>query len=348
MKKVLFVLVATAMVLAASSATYAADQKAAAPSGNEMAILGVAPMAAPAVKRTAPAHVVVELETTEKIGQLKHPLADQPMGYEFWTFNGTVPGPMIRVRVGDTVELHLKNHKGSKNAHSIDLHSVWGQGGGAKHTQTKAGENTAIEFKATTSGVFVYHCATTDIPQHIANGMYGLIVVDPETPLPKVDHEYYIMQGEYYPAGKRGEGNAKKVSPYSKTKALDEHPEYVLFNAMSDGGKLEAKTGETVRLYVGNGGPNLTSAFHVIGAIFDKVYPEGALAEPHSNVQTTVIPPGGAAVVDMKIRTAANYILVDHAINRAISKGGVAILAVAGEDKPEIYKELKTGAPGGH
>ncbi|MBI3581965.1 MAG: multicopper oxidase domain-containing protein [Nitrospinae bacterium] len=348
MKKILFVIVAMIMVFATRSAAYAADQKVAAAPGNEKAILGVAPMAAPAVKRTAPAHVVVELETIEKVGQLKHPLADQPMGYQFWTFNGTVPGPMIRVRVGDTVELHLTNNKASKNTHSIDLHAVWGQGGGANYTQTPAGGDTAIEFKATTPGAFIYHCATTDIPMHIANGMYGMIVVDPETPLPKVDHEYYIMQGEYYPAGKRGEANTKKVSLYSKTKALDERPEYVLFNAMSDGGKLEAKTGETVRLYVGNGGPNLTSAFHVIGAIFDKVYPEGALSDPHSNVQTTVIPPGGAAVVDMKIRTAANYILVDHAINRAISKGGVAILAVAGEDKPEIYKGLKKGGPGGH
>lgn len=315
---------------------------------DEKAVLGVAPMAAPAVKRKAPAHVVVELETVEKVGQLKHPLAGQPMDYEFWTFNGTVPGPMIRVRVGDTVEIHVKNSKASKNAHSIDLHAVWGQGGGAKHTQTLPGAETAIQFKATTPGAFVYHCATNDIPTHIANGMYGLIVVDPEKPLPKVDHEYYIMQGEYYPAGKRGDAKATGVQPYSKDKALDEHPEYVLFNAMSDGGKLEAKTGETVRLYVGNGGPNLTSAFHVIGAIFDKIYPEGALSDPHSNVQTTVIPPGGAAVVEMKIRTAANYILVDHAINRAISKGGVAILTVAGEDKPEIYKPLKEGAAGGH
>jgi nitrite reductase (NO-forming) len=314
----------------------------------ERAVLGVAPMVPSPITRTEPAMVVVELETVEKMGQLKHPLSGQAMDYQFWTFGGTVPGPFIRVRVGDTVELHLKNNKSSKNLHSIDLHAVWGQGGGAKASQTIPGGETGFAFKVLNPGLFVYHCATSDIPMHIANGMYGLILVEPEGGLPKVDREYYIMQGEFYPAGKRGDASLTGVQPYSKDKALDEHPEYVLFNAMSDGGKLEAKVGETVRIFVGNGGPNLTSGFHIIGAILDKVYPEGDLSSPHLNVQTTVIPPGGAAVVEMQIRTAANFIMVDHAINRAMSKGAVSILAVPGDGNPEVFKPLKSGAPGGH
>lgn len=314
----------------------------------ERAALGVAPMVPPPITRTEPAKILVELETTEVAGQLKHPLTKQAMDYQFWTFNGTVPGPFIRVRVGDTVELHVKNSKSSKNLHSIDLHAVWGQGGGAKASQTVPGGETGFIFKTMNPGLFVYHCATSDIPMHIANGMYGLILVEPEGGLPKVDREYYIMQGEFYPAGKREDATLTGIQPYSKAKALDEHPEFVLFNAMSDGGKLEAKTGETVRIFVGNGGPNLTSGFHIIGAIFDKVYPEGDLSAPHSNIQTTVIPPGGATIVEMQIRTAANYIMVDHAINRAMTKGAVSILAVPGEDNPEVFKSVKPGAPGGH
>jgi nitrite reductase (NO-forming) len=314
----------------------------------ENAVLATAPSVPPPITRKAPATVTVELETVEKVGQLKHPLTGQTMDYNFWTFNGTVPGPFIRVRAGDTVEVHMKNHAKSKNIHSVDFHAVWGQGGGAKATQTLPGGMTAFSFKAMNPGIFVYHCATTDIPTHIANGMYGLILVEPEAGLSKVDHEFYVMQGEFYPAGKLGDPKLTGVQPYSQDKALDEKPEYVLFNALTDGGKMEAKVGETVRLFVGNGGPNLTSGFHTIGAIFDTVYPEGDLGAPHSSIQTTVIPPGGAAVVEMLMRVPANFIMVDHAINRAISKGGVAILSVTGADVPEIFKPLKPGAAGGH
>lgn len=312
----------------------------------EKAILTSAPMVPPAITRTTPATVIIEMETVEKVGQLKHPLTGASVDYQFWTFNGTVPGPMARVRAGDTVEFRLKNNAASKNIHSIDIHAVTGQGGGANASQTIPGGNTAFKWLAMNPGIYIYHCATAHIPTHIANGMYGLLLVEPEKGLSRVDREYHVVQGEYYPAGKAGD---KGLQAFSKEKALNENPEYVLFNAMSDGGKLEAKTGETVRIYVGNGGPNLTSAFHIIGEIFDTVYPEGAMGSaPNKNVQTTLIPPGGASIVEFKVEVPANYILVDHAIFRAIDKGGVAILSATGDENSDVYKPLKAGASGGH
>lgn len=343
------VILMVSMFLAMPSGVMAAEEKAK-KAAEEKAILTTAPLVPPAITRKKSATVIVDLETTEKQGQLKHPLTGEAVDYVFWTFGGTVPGPMARVRVGDTVEFHLKNNATSKNIHSIDIHAVTGQGGGASASQTPPGKDTAFRWKALNPGLYVYHCATTDIPTHIANGMYGLLLVEPEKGLSKVDKEYYVMQGEYYPAGKRGEKlEGDKPQAFSKEKALAEQPEYVLFNAMSAGGKMEAKKGETVRLYVGNGGPNLTSAFHVIGEIFDRVYPEGAMGStPNKNVQTTLIPPGGAAIVELKVEVPSNLILVDHAIFRAITKGGVAILSVTGDPNPDVYQPLKAGAAGGH
>ncbi|MBI5469630.1 MAG: nitrite reductase, copper-containing [Deltaproteobacteria bacterium] len=301
------------------------------------AALGTPPNVAPSLNRNEPAKVVVRIETKEK----KMRLADG-VEYNFWTFGETVPGPFVRVRVGDTVELHLKNSIDSKNSHSIDLHAVTGQGGGAAATQTLPGGETVIEWKALNPGIFVYHCATSDIPTHIANGMYGLIYVEPEGGLPPVDHEYYVMQGDFYTKGKNGE---KGLQAFSVEKANDEKPEYVVFNgsvgALTGPGALKAKVGETIRLFVGNGGPNMTSAFHVIGEIFDKVYIEGA-SEASRNLQTTLIPPGGAAIVELKVDTPAKYILVDHAITRAIHKGAVGILEVSGEPN-DILKSIKKG-----
>lgn len=308
----------------------------------ETAVLTSPPNVPPAITRTEPAKVIVNLETTEQVGEL-----EPGVQYEFWTFGGTVPGPMIRVRVGDTVDFHLKNNPKSKNVHSIDLHSVNGQGGGAAASQTKPGEETAFQWKALNPGIYVYHCATAPIPTHIANGMYGLILVEPEGGMSKVDKEYYVMQGDFYPEGKAGK---KGLHKFSLEKGRMEHPEYVVFNgkkaALTGPNTLKAKVGDNVRLYVGNGGPNLTSAFHVIGEIFDKVYQEGSIGsnKPAENVQTTLVPPGGAAIVEMHIDTKANYILVDHAIFRVFEKGAVGILEVSGDENPDVFKPLKTGA----
>lgn len=336
-KKLVMPFIAAAISLTVSGNIQAAE---------ENAILTSPPNVPPAITRTEPAKVIIEMETIEKKGRL----ADG-VEYEFWTFNGTVPGPFARVREGDTVEFALKNSKSSKNIHSIDIHAVNGPGGGAKATQTTPGGKTAFQWKAVNPGIYVYHCASAHIPTHIANGMYGLLLVEPQGGLPEVDHEYYIMQGDFYTAGKNGE---KGLQAFSVEKARAEHPEYVLFNgstgALTGDGALTAKVGETVRLYVGNGGPNLVSAFHVIGEIFDLVYQQGAVgSEPAKNVQTTLIPAGGAAIVEFKVDVPGAYILVDHSIFRAIDKGAVGILSVTGDDQPEVFKPLKAGTGGsGH
>lgn len=309
------------------------------PAQEERAQLLPPPAVPPAITRTTPATVVVELNTVEKTGKLA-----EGVEYNFWTFNGSVPGPFIRVRVGDTLEMRLHNDKSSKNPHSIDLHAVTGPGGGAKATATLAGGTTSFKAKMMNPGLYVYHCATPDIPTHVANGMYGLILVEPEGGLPPVDHEYYVVQGDFYTKGKTGE---KGTQDFSVDKLNDELPTYVVFNgekgALTGKNTLKAKVGDTVRLFVGNGGPNLVSSFHVIGEIFDKVYIEGS-TDAVKNIQTTLIPAGGAAIVDFKVDYPGAYILVDHSISRALHKGAVGILEVSGEPNSEIFNPTKAGA----
>jgi nitrite reductase (NO-forming) len=186
------------------------------------AILTSAPTVPPPVDRPGNAKVIVSLETTETKGTL----ADG-VQYTFWTFGGTVPGPFVRVRVGDIVQIRLKNAEKSLHPHSIDLHAVTGPGGGAAVTQLGPGQAGAFEFKALNPGLYVYHCATPSVPEHIANGMYGLILVEPEKGLPRVDREYYVMQGEFYT---RGKTLAPGLQPIDRAKLSAERPEYVVFN----------------------------------------------------------------------------------------------------------------------
>lgn len=277
--------------------------------------------------------VDVELETVELEGQL----ADGTV-YHYWTFDRQVPGPMIRVRVGDTVKLTLANSAESSNIHSIDLHAVTGPGGGAVALQVPPGGSKSITFKALNPGVYIYHCATPHIPTHIANGMYGLIVVEPEGGLAPVDREFYLVQGEIYTATDRG---APGVVSYDFAEMVDENPDYVTFNgavnALTGDHAMQAEVGERIRLFIGNGGPNLVSSFHVIGEIFDVVHDQGA-SEGSTNVQTTLIPAGGAAWVEFTADVPGDYILVDHAITRSIDKGALAILTVTGDSDPSIYE----------
>ena len=326
MKLAVVVLIGLMVSFGISNSSYAAD---------EVAKLTTAPAVPPALNRAGGANVTVELETIEKKGML----ADG-VEYTFWTYGGTVPGPFIRVKEGDNVTFSLKNSKDSKNIHSIDLHAVTGQGGGAKATQTPPGGKTAFLWKALNAGLYVYHCASPHIPTHIANGMYGLILVEPADGLPKVDKEFYVVQGDFYTKGKTGE---KGLQAFDIEKARAEQPTYVKFNAVATPGNMKANVGDSVRIYVGNGGPNLTSSFHIIGEIFDKVYPEGAIGggSPVHNVQTTSVPAGGSSIVEFKVDVPANYILVDHAIFRAIDKGAVAIIEGAGAEQPNIFKPLK-------
>lgn len=257
--------------------------------------------------------------------------------YNYWTFGGTVPGSFIRTRVGDEVEFTLANHPDNKLPHNIDLHAVTGPGGGATSSFVAPGHSKTFSFKTLNPGLYVYHCATAPVGMHIANGMYGLILVEPEGGLPPVDKEYYIMQGDFYTKGENGEPG---LQAFDMNKAVDEDADYVVFNgsvnALTGDNAITANVGETVRLFVGNGGPNLTSSFHVIGEIFDNVHIEGG-SNINTNVQTTSIPAGGAAIVDFKVDVPGTFILVDHAIFRAFNKGALGMLKVTGDENKKLY-----------
>ena len=282
----------------------------------------------------APQHITYDLLTTEVEGKLS-----DGSSYRYWTFDNKVPGPFLRIRVGDTVTVNLKNREDSVNIHSIDFHSVTGPGGGAAVTQVAPGQTKSFTFKALNPGVFVYHCATPMVAHHISNGMYGLILVEPEGGLPKVDKEFYVMQGELYTAQKHGSSGLQE---FSLDKLLDEKPEHLMFNGSMDAltktFKMEADVGDTVRIFFGVGGPNLTSSFHVIGEIFDRVYDLASLTSPPlKDVQTTLVPPGGATVVEFKVDYPGKYILVDHALSR-LEKGLAGFLHVNGEADAAIFQ----------
>ena len=300
--------------------------------GQEEAVLTSAPNVPPPITRRHPTKVIVRLETREVTKRLADGVT-----YTFWTFGGGVPGKFIRIREGDLVEFHLSNNPSSRMPHNIDLHAVTGPGGGAASSFTAPGHTSTFSFKALNPGLFVYHCATAPVGMHIGNGMSGLILVEPRNGLPKVDHEYYVQQSEFYTAGRNGDPG---LQPFSMEKAIREQPEYVVFNgsvgALSGDNALQAKVGETVRLYVGNGGPNLVSSFHVIGEIFDRVWSEAGTAENH-NVQTTLIPPGGAAMVEFKLQVPGTYLMVDHAIFRAFNQGALGMLKVDGPEDKLVY-----------
>lgn len=287
----------------------------------------------PALDGRGPETVRIHLDTIERMGAL-----DDGTDYRYWTFGGQVPGPFVRVRVGDTVEVTLANDEESWMSHNVDFHAVTGPGGGGVATVAGPGESKGFTFKALNPGLYVYHCAVPVAAQHIANGMYGLILVEPEGGLPKVDREFYVMQGELYTEEMFG---TKGELTESYEKLLNEQPEYYVFNgaanALSKDNALRAKVGETIRIYFGVGGPNKTSSFHVIGEIFDKAYSLASLtSDPLTNVQTVTVPPGGAAAVDLSVQVPGTYILVDHALSRA-ARGLVGQLVVEGDDNPEIF-----------
>ncbi|MDO9048645.1 MAG: copper-containing nitrite reductase [Methylobacter sp.] len=305
------------------------------------------------LNRTQPQLVSVDLYTDERVAEMMPGVT-----YEYWTYNGKVPGPFIRARVGDQVEIHLNHGKpgaageahsehtstqhaaAGHSAHSIDLHAVVGPGGGAPLMQVEQGEEKSFRFKAAHPGIYVYHCASPHVPTHIANGMYGMILVEPEQGLAKVDREFYVMQGDFYTGGKYGD---KGLQAFSKEKMLAEKPEYFLFNgrvnSLRGDRALKAKVGEKIRLFVGVGS-HVASNFHIIGAIFDSLYPEGAIMNPPlKNVQTTVIAPGSAVMIEFTAEVPGKYLLVDHSLPRAIDKGALAELVIEGAAQPELYQQ---------
>ena len=298
----------------------------------EMAELTSPPYVPKPVGTRAAKKLKVDLEIIEQEGEIM-----DGTKYLFWTFGGTVPGSFIRTRVGDEVEFTLKNHQDNKLPHNIDLHAVTGPGGGAAASLVAPGQQRTFSFKCLNPGLYVYHCAQAPVPLHIANGMYGLILVEPEGGLPPVDKEYYVMQGDFYTDGAYGAGGTQA---FNQEKALKETPDYIVFNgkvgSLTQDGALTANPGETVRLFVGNGGPNMVSSFHVIGEIFDRVHVEGG-SLLNENVQTTLIPAGGAAIVEFKVDVPGSYVLVDHSIFRAFNKGALGLLVANGEENRKIY-----------
>ena len=297
----------------------------------------------PPVGKREPQTIRVDLLTVELEGRLA-----EGTTFGYWTFNGRVPGPMLRVRVGDTLDVHVKNSEDATMIHSVDFHAATGPGGGAAATQVDPGQEKSFKFKALIPGLYVYHCATPMVAHHIANGMYGLILVEPEGGLPPVDREFYVMQGEVYTEAAFGQHGSQE---FSVEKLLNERPEYFVFNgavgALSKLNPLAAKVGETVRIFFGVGGPNYTSSFHVIGEIFDRVYTFADLqSAPARGIQTVTVPAGGAVMVEFKLEVPGRYILVDHALSRA-ERGLIGILQVEGQPNPEIF-EGKVEPASGH
>lgn len=281
--------------------------------------------------------VVVTLVTEEKLGQLADGVT-----YDYWTFNGTVPGPFIRLRLNQTIEIHIINLANSTMTHSIDSHAILGTGGGSVYSQTPPGQESVFQFKAMREGLFMYHCATPDIPTHIANGMYGLILVEPAGGLSKADKEFYIAQGEFYTQGPAGQNG---FQAFSFQKANAETPEYVVFNgrvnALNGNRSLQVKVGESVRIFFLNAGPNLDSSLHIIGGMLDKVYAEGSiLAPPLLNVQTTLVPAGGSVMVEFKAELPAKLTIVDHSLFR-IHRGATGTMNVVGASNPAVFSSIK-------
>lgn len=281
-----------------------------------------------------PSLVHVILTAKELIGVL-----DPASGttYRYWTFNGKVPGPFIRVMQGDIVEVTLANAKDSSMVHSIDFHAAIGPGGGSALTQVAPGQSKSFTFQATVPGLFVYHCGSPMVAQHIANGMYGLILVEPTGGLPHVDREYYLMQGEIYTTSPKGKAGMQQFSPEN---LMAENAQYYVFNGAVDAittqHPLQAKEGETVRIYFGNAGPNATASEHMVGEIFTHYYQFGSLASPALvAIQTATVPPGGAAILELKASMPGQFTLMDHAISR-MEKGNTAIFQVSGPENTAL------------
>lgn len=307
------------------------------------ASLTFAPNVPPPVNRNYPVQLRVEMNTTIEV---------QPVSlthkYEFWTFNRKVPGPLIRARVGDTLEVVYTNNDVSGMAHNIDFHGVSGPGGGAELLLAEQGETKTAYFKLLYPGLFIYHCAAAPVPVHIANGMYGLLLVEPEEGLPKVDREFYVMQSEIY-----GEPSSEdpKLLWHDYSDGLNENPRHVVFNGKVEAlteNPLQARTGERVRIFFGNAGPNLISSFHIIGTIMDIVYREADLLSPPARgLQTTLVPAGGASIIEFDTIVPGTYTLIDHSIFR-IDKGAIGFLKVSGDPRPDVFssQDIPKRCPG--
>lgn len=261
--------------------------------------------------------------------------------FKYMTYGGQVPGPMIRVRQGDTVNLTFKNNSNNTLLHNVDFHAVYGTGGGAEATLCPPGQSRNLSFKLLYPGAFIYHCAVPKLDEHISSGMYGMIVVEPPEGLPEVDHEFYLGQHEVYTdkdAGEKGMHNLDVEAMKS------EDPTYVLLNGEKKAltekryGTMQTNVGDTARIFMVTGGPNLTSSFHAIGNVWTKAWREGAIAsEAEEYVQTCQVAPGSCGIFEMDFPVPEKSFLVDHSLSRYNRKGMLGVIEVEGEEKPHIF-----------
>ncbi len=307
-----------------------------------------APEVPPASGRTEPAIIEVHFEVVENVVQID---PETGVEYETWGYRlvgdgpdvhiGT-PGPMIRGRVGDVMRFTITNPETNTHPHNVDFHAVTGQGGGAAATTVAPGETTTIEARLLYPGMFMYHCAYGDVPLHISHGMFGGILVDPATPLPEVDHEWYVVQSEYYT-----DADEAGLVETDRQAITNEEPRFVVFNgargALTGDNALGMQVGERARIYFVNAGLNLTANFHPIGSHWDTVYQEASLLSPPiRGSQTTVVPAGGGTIVEMIGQVPSTIILVDHALTRTFDKGAIGHVVVEGEPNPEIFEHIET------
>jgi nitrite reductase (NO-forming) len=289
------------------------------------------------VDRDSPTTVEVTLRPEEVRAEV-----EDGVTFDYMTYNGTVPGPFIRVRQGDTVDLTFENPASNSMPHNVDFHAAAGPGGGAEATMTAPGETARLRFKATYPGAFIYHCAVPNLDMHISAGMFGIILVEPEAGLPEVDREIYLGQHELYTKGTAGQEGHHKFDFASMRR---EDPTYVVMNGEkyaatpgNHGPAATVETGETVRVFFVTGGPNLTSSFHPIGNVWEELWAEGALSsEPERHVQTKPVAPGSTTIATMGFPVPGNFKLVDHALSRVARKGCLAVVTAEGEERPEIF-----------
>lgn len=249
--------------------------------------------------------------------------------YQVWTFNGTAPGPVIRVHVGDTIHFTLTNASTQGLSHSIDFHAAqtpWDK----NYQPVSPGETASFDWVARFPGVFMYHCGVPPVLMHLANGMYGAIVVEPDGLAPA--REYVLVSSEFYPGPKPVDG----VYQGSLDAMLSGHPSYVVFNGIANQyqtAPLEARPDELIRLWVMNAGPTLTDAFHVIGALFDHVYPDGNPTNRLNGLQTYNIAPGAGAMFELRIPDEGLYPFVTHSFAYT-GLGAVGVIKVAPDVRP--------------
>jgi nitrite reductase (NO-forming) len=250
-----------------------------------------------------------------------------------WTFGGTVPGPVIRVKVGDTIRIHLKNPADSQLPHSVDFHSsmvAWND----EMSSINPGEEKLYEWKADYAGVWMYHCGTSPALHHIANGMFGMVIVEPAEGLPPADKEFTFVQSEWY-LGPQGE-----PSSLTKAAAAAPAPDFVVFNGVANqysDNPIQIDTNERVRVFILNAGPSIDSSFHIVGTIFDTVVKEGVRLTPDNpgkyGSQAVDLAPAQGAFVEFTMAEDGLYPIVTHAFN-FVGRGALGVFK-AGDGDPK-------------